>query len=385
MPETQDVFLPNTLIWTSARNGNPGGINTGTVNLDTNTHSTEQALSSRFTISNTPTASADGLWDSVTFTATITHQNLSGPSADQDIGVVVFRLTDTAGNFVGTHKVSVGLGWETSPAGTIVKTVDITFNDVAPGTYRLFAGETNAGDGEALRLTITEGNATETICFAAGTQIATPAGNVSVQNLKKGDLVYTKDRGPQEILWIKIKSLCPETLSKNENLRPIRIEAGALGDKVPTSDLVVSPQHRILVSSKIVERMFGCKEVLCPAKHLLGLDKINIAVDLPGVSYIHFLLRNHEIVYSNGAETESLYTGPMALKSLNQEQRNEVLAIFPELSEESYDPLACRLILNGRQTRELVECHVNNGKSLTSRRADFVLRKPVRQRELAVG
>ncbi|KRW97185.1 hypothetical protein AQY21_05000 [Paracoccus sp. MKU1] len=100
---------------------------------------------------------------------------------------------------------------------------------------------------------------------------------------------------------------------------------------MPTGDLVVSPQHRILARSHIAQTMFGTAEVLVAAKQLLALDGIEIAEDLSEVEYYHILFDHHEIVFSNGAETESLYTGAEALRVVGPAAAQEILALFPEL------------------------------------------------------
>ncbi len=92
--------------------------------------------------------------------------------------------------------------------------------------------------------------------------------------------------------------------------------AGALGPGHPARPLVVSPQHRILVRSAIAQRMFGSAEVLVAAKQLLSLDGIDVAQDLETVEYFHILFDRHEIVFAKGTETESLYTGPQALRGI---------------------------------------------------------------------
>lgn len=56
--------------------------------------------------------------------------------------------------------------------------------------------------------------------------------------------------------------------------------------------------------------MFGTDEVLVAAKQLLQLDGIDIATDVERVDYYHILFDRHEVMILNGAETESLYTGP---------------------------------------------------------------------------
>jgi hypothetical protein len=182
------------------------------------------------------------------------------------------------------------------------------------------------------------------VCFAAGTMIQTIAGDVEIQDLMQGDMVLTKDRGYQPIRWIAGNTLSPKALHENENLRPIRIRAHARGLGLPQQDLVVSPQHRVLVSSKIAGRMFdGETEVLVAAKHLLSVDNIEIAHDIESVQYFHFLFDQHEVVFSNGAQTESLFTGPQALKSVSSASRVEFMTLFPWLADISFQatPVPC--------------------------------------------
>ena len=152
------------------------------------------------------------------------------------------------------------------------------------------------------------------------------------------------------------------------HLRPIRIRAGALGDESPARDLIVSPQHRVLVRSKIAQRMFGADEVLVAAKQLLAHDGVELADDLTDVFYVHFLCERHEIVYSEGALTESLYPGPEALKSIGPAAMDELHELFPQLQDLSegleFEP--ARPLLKGREARSMAERHVKNEKPLVS-------------------
>ena len=206
------------------------------------------------------------------------------------------------------------------------------------------------------------------VCFAKGTQIETANGEqVAVEDLAQGDLVLTADNGLKEIRWIGCQRISADTLSQNPNLRPIRIQPGALGAGLPEQELIVSPQHRMLVRSKIAQKMFDDDEVLVAAKQLVLLDGIDIVDDLEEVTYYHFLFDQHEIVFANGAETESLYTGPEAIKSLSQDAREEVFAIFPELTEVDYEALSARPLVSGRKGRQLAVRHQNNRKPLAAR------------------
>ena len=206
---------------------------------------------------------------------------------------------------------------------------------------------------------------TNVICFTRGTMIKTIDGERAIEDLRQGDLVWTKDDGFQPIQWIGSKALDQATLEAAPNLRPVRIKAGAMGRGLPKRDLIVSPQHRVLVNSKIVQRMTKEDEVLVSAKHLLQINGVDY-LDADGVEYFHFLFDKHQIVLAEGAESESLFTGPEALAAVEPEAREEILEIFPELASMDYDATitAVRPILSGRQSRKLTVRHVQNRKAL---------------------
>jgi hypothetical protein len=140
--------------------------------------------------------------------------------------------------------------------------------------------------------------------------------------LAVGTMVLTRDNALQPVRWIGRVTLSAERLRAQPNLRPIRIAAGALGPNLPAQPLLVSPHHRILVRSAIAQRMFGAVEILVAAKQLLPLEGIDIAQDLETVEYFHVLFDRHEIVFANGTETESLYTGPQALRAVPRGRRS---------------------------------------------------------------
>ncbi|MBK4215503.1 Hint domain-containing protein [Paracoccus caeni] len=198
-------------------------------------------------------------------------------------------------------------------------------------------------------------------CFAEGTMIETTAGLRRVEALRVGDRLLTQDHGPQPLRWTGSQRI--ELTDLNDHLRPILISAGALGEELPQADLRVSPQHRVLVRSAVARRMFGTEEVLVAAKHLVGLPGISVDQTSRRIVYVHLLLDRHEIVFSNGAPTESLFTGPMALKSVSEAARAEIFELFPELIEigeemEAREPI--RLLVPGRRGRQLAERHRNN-------------------------
>ncbi len=169
-------------------------------------------------------------------------------------------------------------------------------------------------------------------CFTPGTMIATPRGERRVEDLQVGDRVITRDNGLQEIRWVGRRTLNARELRANPNLSPVLIRAGALGHGLPERDLLVSPQHRILMNSERAALYFDEREVLAAARHLTDMEGIDV-VTCDTITYIHILFDQHEVVLSNGSWTESFQPGAQVLDGMGDAQRDEIYALFPELRE----------------------------------------------------
>ncbi|SDE49005.1 Hint domain-containing protein [Paracoccus isoporae] len=213
-------------------------------------------------------------------------------------------------------------------------------------------------------------------CYASGTLIRTPRGEVAVEDLAAGDLVNTVDDGAAPILWIGHRKLDRVDLQSEPQLRPILIRAGALGEGLPVADLVVSPQHRILVRGAIPQRMFGQAEILVAAKQLVELPGIEVIEDTQEVAYFHLLLADHQLVWANGAPAETMFAGVEALGAMTPDQSAELSAIFPEIAglspdraAEALSPAPARLLAPGRRARRLAERLKKNGTAPISRLA----------------
>lgn len=164
-------------------------------------------------------------------------------------------------------------------------------------------------------------------CFVRGTLIETADGPRYVETLKTGDMVMTQDRGLQPLVWTGSRKIAGVG-----NMAPIRFDAGVLGNIRP---LLVSPQHRMLVSGWKAELHFGQEEVLVAAKAMVNGTTIR-AVEMPQVSYHHILFEQHEIVLSEGIYTESFHPG-RALLTHDREMYAEMVEIFPELARPNFE------------------------------------------------
>ncbi|MEM8579137.1 MAG: Hint domain-containing protein [Pseudomonadota bacterium] len=155
------------------------------------------------------------------------------------------------------------------------------------------------------------------ICFCQGTRIATPGGAVPVGQLRQGDLVLTRDNGPQPVLWRASSAVRGQGAAA-----PVTIRAGMLGAE---RDLMVSAAHRILLDHDGVAERFDEPEILFPAKGLID-DDVIFQREVSEVRYYHLLLERHEVLRANGVWCESLRLGdhlpetmgPLALRDFRR-------------------------------------------------------------------
>lgn len=175
-------------------------------------------------------------------------------------------------------------------------------------------------------------------CFVAGTMILTDKGECPVESLRPGDLVITKDDGPQPLRWTGRRQVAAEGA-----LAPIEIRAGTFGNH---RRLLVSPQHRVLVHDPLAELLFGETEVLVAARDLVNGRAVRV-MEGGAVDYVHLLFDRHQIVSSEGLATESFLPGPQSTRMFEAEIIEEICSLFPELNPQTgggYSPAARRTL-----------------------------------------
>ena len=268
---------------------------------------------------------ADGTIDGVIDLGNVAPQSSSykfiGEDANDRAGTSVSSAGDVDGD--GQADLIIGAyhdddGGSNAGATYLIMAVDLAAADAADGTI----------DGviDLANVSIP--------CFTSGTLIKTKAGECLIEDLSVGDMVLTMDHGYQPIRWIG-----SSTRRAEGDLAPILIRKGTLGNE---RDLRASPQHRMLLSGWRAELLFGETEVLATAKSLVN-DHSIIRVEGGEVAYFHMLFDSHEIVWAEGAPTESFHPGDQGWKALDQATRDEILDLLPQLSGgnfESYGPSA---------------------------------------------
>lgn len=224
-----------------------------------------------------------------------------------------------------------------------VWTINYTGSDGNPYTVTIDAASANSS-----------GVATVVVCFAKGTQIRVPDGEVPIEALRAGDQVICGDGEIRPIRWIGGRLIGSSELKNNRKLRPICFQSGALGKGTPDRPLRLSPQHRILLQDWRAELLFGENQVLASATSLQNDRSITRDRQCEEVAYFHILLDGHHTIFANAVECESLMPAELALTALDSAAREEILTIFPDMAADldRFGPV-CAQVLKSHEVQVL--------------------------------
>jgi hypothetical protein len=167
-------------------------------------------------------------------------------------------------------------------------------------------------DGANIGFTTT---GTYAFCFAPGTGIATPAGEVAVERLAIGDPILTADGRVVPVRWIGRQTL--SKLFAGDRARPVLIRAGALGQGLPHRDLTVTADHGMILDGFVIN-----------AGALVNgttITRLPLS-DLPAsVTYYHVETAAHDVILAHGAAAETFvdYAGRAAF-----DNHAEYLALY---------------------------------------------------------
>ncbi len=291
----------------------------------------------------------DSLYDS---TLIIGANSVQTKMIAQDDNVSIFpnqeKIVDLVANDVGPGNSELFIthinGQAVQPGDTIVLNTGQSITLNADGTVNILAD----GDIETVNFsyTVATGGGNSQIsdtafvtidtvpCFVAGTMIRTRDGQVPVETLKPGQLVKTRDDGLQPIRWIGRRVMKAEG-----KMAPVRIDRNTFGEH---GEVMVSPLHRVLLQNTHAELLFGSSEVLIAARDLIdgrSVRQINGGL----VEYVHLLFDRHQVIWSDGLQSESFLPGPQTTHCFEQETIAEIRQIFPDLDVETgqgYGPSA---------------------------------------------
>lgn len=203
---------------------------------------------------------------------------------------------------------------------------EFTFDYINGANGQTFSGFVHAKDGGEKDFLATPQPII--ICFGKGTEIETIDGPKTVESLKPGDYVLTHDTNIVPVRWVGSTYLNQSKLKAWPSLCPIRVKRDALGAGRPFKDILLSPNHRLLISGWKAELLFGEPEILIPVKALVDGETITVEGNCSEISYYHLLLESHQIIYSNGLLSESLFLGEQSLIALSGSAKTNLASVL---------------------------------------------------------
>ncbi|MDE2333367.1 MAG: Hint domain-containing protein [Rhodospirillales bacterium] len=185
---------------------------------------------------------------------------------------------------------------------TIGQTIELagtseTYGSLRGGVLTLSGGTTLHLAGSfmpgVIQVADAGGNTFITACFATGTGITTSRGRVAVEALRVGDLVLTAAGRLAPVRWLGHRRTSLSRHPHPHDVMPVRVRAGAFGNGLPCRDLVLSPDHAVLVDGSLV-----------PVRHLVNGQSIT-QERREAITYWHVELDRHDVILAESLPCET--------------------------------------------------------------------------------
>ncbi len=240
-------------------------------------------------------------------------------------------VLDTPAAFLGT--ISATIGDTIDLTGIVANGATLSGSDLLitnAGSTVATLHMTGSYAGDAFNVgTLGGGSAISiqaAVCYARGTRIMTPDGEVPIEQLQPGQAVVTASGETAPVVWVGNRSVDLTRHPEPHLAQPVRIKAGAFGNGLPRRDLVVSPAHAIYDEG-----------VLIPARFLVN-GRTVVQDDVPRVEYFHVELQRHDVLLAEGLPAESYLEN-------NDRDRFEntgsSVALHPDFANWNWDGRAC--------------------------------------------
>jgi hypothetical protein len=239
----------------------------------------------------------------LTVTLNVQHGtlNLSGTTGltvtGNGSGTVTF-----SGSIANINNALNGLIYHTTSTNLVAGNVDDTL------TITTSDGHAGGTDTDTVQIDV--------ICFYPGTMVRTPDSEVAVEALKPGDVVMSSDGRELPVRWLGRQTVSM-VFADPVRVLPIRIKAGALGENVPARDLLVSPDHALLVDGSLIQ-----------AGALVNGTSIVRERDVPKTfTYYHVEVEDHSLILAENTPAETFIDN---IDRMGFDNWNEYQALYPE-------------------------------------------------------
>lgn len=169
------------------------------------------------------------------------------------------------------------------------------------------------------------------ITIFEGARIATPIGEICIEDLRSGDIVCTENGNKP------IAAILKQNIGALENLSvpaqwPVLIAAGALGFGLPKRDVLFHKAQQILLHHERVQLAFGEDAILIDAASLSKVFKGVFRKTLHGhASCYQILFEDQEIIFAEGVPISNYLPDGQELIQGNAGETEALLGLVPQL------------------------------------------------------
>ena len=178
--------------------------------------------------------------------------------------------------------------------------------------------------------------------IGGGANVRTPCGARRIENLRRGDLVVTRDNGLQPVRMIWTRKVSAVEIAADPSLAPVRLKPRTIGPMMPQQDVVIAGGHRVLVPGYRIEGADDKTCCLVPARELAGFNEgAFVDRDTEETTFYNLVFDCHQTFTVNGLAVESFLPTASHLSRLDQLLRDDIVQLFPELSRNpsAYPPV----------------------------------------------
>lgn len=162
--------------------------------------------------------------------------------------------------------------------------------------------------------------------------LRTPCGPRRADAIRAGDLIVTRNNGLQPIRAVWKRTLTSADMKAGSGRAPVRLKPRAIGPMMPTRDLLVAYDHRIVVPGYRLSDTDDRQSCLMPAGELCDAsEQVWNDRNTAGIDLYTFVFDSHQLFCASGLPVESFLPNAATIPALAAKLRQELVALFPVL------------------------------------------------------
>ncbi len=175
-------------------------------------------------------------------------------------------------------------------------------------------------------------DALQEMCGLVGSgSVRTPCGPRRIENVRKGDLIVTRDSGLQPVKMVFSKTFQKSDLAADPGLAPVRLRPRALGPMMPQQDLLVAPGHKILVPGYRLADVPDNSARLIAARDIAEKSDAAFADrNVEEVTFYSIVFEQHQIFCVNGLPVESYLPRKDTIGALDKTVQGDLQELFKD-------------------------------------------------------